>query len=64
MRIASHASSLACSKEDYSWVLQREERIKEASRNSTVGCEERLLCYNNADSMTHNDIAIRLGLEH
>ena len=36
-------STLACNKEDCSWVLQSEERIKEASRNSTIWWKECLL---------------------
>ena len=43
VHIASHTSSLAHNKGDNSWVLQSEERIKEASRNSTIWCEECLL---------------------
>ena len=43
VHITSPASSIACSKGDYSWVLQSEEKIKEASRNSTIWCEEHLL---------------------
>ena len=43
-----HASSLACNKGDYSWFLQSEIRIQEASAycmwNSTIWHEECLLC--------------------
>ena len=32
-----HASSLACNKGDYSWFLQSEERIQEASGYCEIG---------------------------
>ena len=36
VRIASHTSSIGCNKGDCSWVLQNEERIKEASRSCKI----------------------------
>ena len=34
--IASHTSSIGCNKRGYSWVLQNEERIKEAGRSCKI----------------------------
>ena len=48
-------------------VLQSEEQIKKASRYCEIaqsGVQSVYCAYNNVDSVTHNNTAIRLSLEH
>ena len=61
----NYACSAACNKGDYSWVYRvkngKTSRLCEIAQS---GVESVYCVYNNADSLTHNNTAVDLSLEH